>query len=269
MSGAVAVTTDQHLLGEGARWDGRRNELLRVDIMAGRVHRDLVAPDGSLVPAGDYDVPGTVGAITPVDGDEGWLLAANRGFAHLSADGSLRPLADIIPEGNRMNDAASDPQGRFWAGSKADDNRAGAAALYRFDGVGQVELMLGGLTISNGLGWSPDGATMYLADSIPGTVHAFAFDGEHGAISDERVIIDLRDDEGAPGRPPRSVRTPPGGRPSPHEATARSTTSSVAVARGRHGREWQPLQRSPVRSRHCPATVVPFGGESGRLGRTA
>ncbi len=44
--------------------------------------------------------------------------------------------------------------------------------------------MLDGLTISNGLGWSPDGTTMYLVDSGPRVVHAFAFDAERGTISD-------------------------------------------------------------------------------------
>jgi len=197
-SGPIACTTDQHLLGEGARWDTRRGELLRVDIMTGRVHRDRVTPDGALVPVRDYHVPGTVGAIAPVEGDEGWLLAANQGFVHLSPDGTLRPLVDVAPEQNRMNDAACDPQGRFWAGTKAHDNRVGAAALYRLDRNGEVAVMLDGLTISNGLGWSPDGGTMYLIDTIPGVVYAFAFDGERGTISDARVLIDMHDDDGAP-----------------------------------------------------------------------
>lgn len=37
---AVPGTTEQTLLGEGARWDARRDEVLRVDIVAGRVYRD-------------------------------------------------------------------------------------------------------------------------------------------------------------------------------------------------------------------------------------
>src|SRR4029450_3612453 len=41
-------TTEQTLLGEGVRWDARRDELLRVDIVAGRVFRDRVTADGSL-----------------------------------------------------------------------------------------------------------------------------------------------------------------------------------------------------------------------------
>jgi len=186
------------LLGEGARWDARRGELLRVDILAGRVYRDRVAEDGALVPVRSYRVPLTVGAITPVDGDEGWLLAAGRGFVHLTVDGSASALAEVAPAGTRMNDGACDPQGRFWAGTMAEDHHAGGGALYRLDRQGQTELMLSGLTIPNGLGWSPDGRTMYLIDSSPRVVHAFAFDPDRGTISEGRVLVTLAEEIGAP-----------------------------------------------------------------------
>jgi sugar lactone lactonase YvrE len=197
-SDAVACTTEQTLLGEGARWDARRGELLRVDILAGRVFRDIVADDGGLVPVRTYQVSGTVGAIAPVQGDEGWLLAAGRGFVHLSPDGLLQPLAEVAPTGTRMNDAACDPRGRFWAGTLADDQRAGGGALYRLDRNGRAELMLDGLTISNGLGWSPDGGTMYLADSGSGVVQAFEFDADRGTLSHGRVLATVAEEVGAP-----------------------------------------------------------------------
>ncbi len=195
---AVGCSTEQTVLGEGARWDARRDELLRVDIVAGRVYRDRVADDGGLVPVRSYTVPGTVGAIAPIEGDDGWLLAAGRGFVHLLPDGSRRAIAEVAPAGTRMNDAACDPQGRFWAGTLADDHRPGGGALYRLDRDGRIEQVLDGLTISNGLGWSPDGRTMYLADSIPGVIHAFAFDGERGTISGERVLVTIPEAVGAP-----------------------------------------------------------------------
>ncbi len=195
---AVACTTEQTLLGEGARWDARRDELLRVDIVAGRVFRDRIAADGRLVPVRSYAVPGTVGAIAPIEGDEGWLLASGRGFVHLRPDGALRTIADVAPVGTRMNDAACDPQGRFWAGTLAHDFRPGAGSLYRLDGNGGIERMLDRLTISNGLGWSPDGATMYLADSGPRELHAFSFDGERGTISERRVLATIPPETGTP-----------------------------------------------------------------------
>ncbi len=190
---AVPCTDEQNLLGEGARWDARRDELLRVDIVAGRIFRDRVDAGGALSPVAEYQVPGTVGAIAPIEGDEGWLLAANRGFIHLAVDGGTHHLADVTPDGTRMNDAACDPVGRFWAGSKAHDNRPGGGALYRLERDGQVELMLDGLTISNGIGWSPDGSTMYLADTVPRVIHAFTFDLGHGTISAGRVLITIHD----------------------------------------------------------------------------
>jgi sugar lactone lactonase YvrE len=195
---AVACTTEQSLLGEGARWDARRGELLQVDIVAGRIYRDRVAEDGALLPIRSYQVAGTVGAIAPIQGDEGWLLAAGRGFTHLSPDGSLRTLAEVTPAGTRMNDGACDPQGRFWAGALANDHRVGGGALYRLDRQGRIELMLDGLTIANGLDWSPDGGVMYLIDSGTRVIQAFTFDAEQGAISDGRVLVTVAKEVGAP-----------------------------------------------------------------------
>ncbi len=196
---AVACTTEQTILGEGARWDSRDGELLRVDIVAGRVFRDRVSDDGSLVPVRAYQLPETIGAIAPLAGADGWLLATGRGFAYLTSEGAVHPIAeDVTPVGTRMNDAACDPQGRFWAGTLADDHRVGAGALYRLDCHGTVELMLDDFTIANGLGWSPDGSMMYVADSHPRVIHAFDFDGDRGTISCGRIFASVAEEVGAP-----------------------------------------------------------------------
>jgi sugar lactone lactonase YvrE len=195
---AVACTTEQTRLGEGVRWDDRRDELLRVDIVAGRVFRDRIGADGSLVSVRVYELSGTVGMIAPIAGDGGWLLGAGRGFVHLAPDGTHRTIAEVSAAGTRMNDGACDAQGRFWAGTLAHDHHPGGGALYRLDRDGRVEQMLDGLTISNGIGWSPDGATMYLVDSGPRVVHAFDFDPERGTISDGRLLVAVPEEVGAP-----------------------------------------------------------------------
>ena len=97
-----------------------------------------------------------------------------------------------------MNDAACDPQGRLWAGALAHDHHAGGGALYRLDGAGRTEQVLDGLTIPNGIGWSLDGATMYLVDSGPRVIHAFAFDAARGAVSDARVLVAVPEEVGSP-----------------------------------------------------------------------
>ena len=94
-----------------------------------------------------------------------------------------------------MNDGACDPQGRFWAGKLANDHHEGGGALER---DGRVELMLDELTISNGVGWSPDGRTMYLVDTGPRVIHAFAFDGDRGTLSDGRILVTVPENVGGP-----------------------------------------------------------------------
>jgi sugar lactone lactonase YvrE len=190
----VACTEHQSILGEGIRWDARRCEVLRVDILAGRVHRDLVDPSGRLLPIAVYELPGSVGAITPVAHDCGWLLAAERGFQYLRPDGSVVTICDVAAEGTRMNDAACDPKGRLWAGALAKDFRVGGGTLFCLGGDGRCKAVLEDLTIPNGMGWSPDGRTMYLADSGRRVVIAFDFDAVNGEISSGRVLIAL--DEG-------------------------------------------------------------------------
>jgi sugar lactone lactonase YvrE len=125
---AVACTTEQETLGEGARWDAERSEFLHVDIVRGLVWRHRVRSDGTLSLVRSYGEPG---AIAPIRGDDGWLLAAGRGFRHLAPDGTVSMVTDVAPPGTRMNDAVCDPAGRCWAGSLADDHAGGGGALHR------------------------------------------------------------------------------------------------------------------------------------------
>jgi sugar lactone lactonase YvrE len=194
---AVACTTPQTILGEGPRWDGERDELLRVDILAGEVHRERIGGDGDPVHVRTLRVPGTVGAVAPVEGSDDVLIASGRGFARLTADGRVEPLAQVAPSATRMNDGACDPQGRFWAGTVGDGHRGGAA-LYRLDRDGRADMVLDGLTTSNGVGWSPDGTIMYLVDSGPRVVREFSFDQAEGVISGGRRLVEMPPDAGTP-----------------------------------------------------------------------
>ena len=172
--------------------------MLAVDILAARVYRGRVRDDGFLERIRVYELSGTVGVVAPVEGDDGWLLGAGRSFVRLAPDGIQRTIAEVAPAATRMNDGACDPQGRFWAGTMADDHHEGGGALYRLDRAGRTELVLEGLTIANGVGWSPDGLTMYLVDSGPRVIHAFAFDPHQGTISRNRILVTVPEEVGAP-----------------------------------------------------------------------
>ena len=180
------------LLSEGPRWHEERQELLWVDILGRQMHRGTLSPDGALERVETISVDRHIGAVAPAAGG-GYVLAAGTGFLFVDDAGSIQELAQ--PEGDRtdvrMNDGACDPQGRFWAGTMAYDESPGAGALYRLELDGSCTTVLTGLTISNGIGWSPDGSTMYLNDSGTGCVDAFRFDGPSGAISDRRTLVHI------------------------------------------------------------------------------
>jgi sugar lactone lactonase YvrE len=198
---AAPCTTDLYELGESCRWDEVRRELYWVDLLTGRFFR--AKADGTQVDIiALYQVEGFITALAPYeDRSDGWIVAINATLAQLDETGKARELAR--PEGHqakvvRANDGAADPWGRFWVGSMAYDAEVGRGSLYRFHEATGVEKMFGGVTISNGIGWSPDERTMYYVDTGPGTISAFVVDGR-GDISSRRVLVQFDEEkEGGP-----------------------------------------------------------------------
>jgi len=183
-------------VGERPVWDAGRSCLIWVDIKAGQLHR-FSAEDGDSVIA-TTGVP--VGAAAPRAGG-GYVLAAADGFRLIGADGAaagppVRPPG--MPEQVRFNDGACDPAGRFWAGTATSCGEKGTGSLYRLDPDGSVTEIFGGVTESNGLGWSPDASVFYYTDSgeAESRVRAFAFDLETGTLGDERDLIQFAPEDG-------------------------------------------------------------------------
>jgi sugar lactone lactonase YvrE len=187
------------LLTEGPRWHAETGELLWVDILGAAFHRARPGADGTLESERVITLDRHVGAVAPASGG-GWVLAAGPGFLHVDDTGVVRELAQ--PEAGRtdvrMNDGACDAAGRFWGGTMAYDEAPGAGALYRLELDGSCTTMLTGLTISNGIGWSPDGDTMYLADSGTGRIDAFDFDAPSGDITRRRTVVTIDEPGVAP-----------------------------------------------------------------------
>jgi sugar lactone lactonase YvrE len=177
------------LLSEGPRWHADAQELLWVDILGSHVHRGRLDVHGALASLHTTTLDRHIGAVAPAT-EGGYVVAAGVGFVHIADDGTVRDLAQ--PEAGRadvrMNDGACDPRGRFWAGTMAYDESPGAGALFRLELDGSCTTVLTGLTISNGIGWSPDGTTMYLADSGTARVDAYDVDDD-GEIANPRPLV--------------------------------------------------------------------------------
>jgi len=173
-------------LGEGPWWSVTEQVLWRVDIWACLLHRWRPA-DGMTT---TYRLPSEIGFAVP--GRDGRVVVGLRqGLSVFDpADGSVKVLAHPAPGRPelRFNDGKTDRAGRLWGGTTTDEERAATAALHRLTADGTLRTEVDGIVVSNGLGWSPDGRTMYYADSGPRTIWAFDFDPDTAAISNRRVF---------------------------------------------------------------------------------
>ncbi|HJQ01822.1 MAG TPA: SMP-30/gluconolactonase/LRE family protein [Jatrophihabitans sp.] len=182
-------------LGDGPGWDATEQCLRYVDIVAGRLYRWWYGTGET----NHQDFVGLLGAAVPRVGG-GLVLSLDGHLVACDPWGEVQDRYRVETEvaGNRLNDAQCDPAGRLYVGSMAGLDRPGAAALYRVDPDWRVQRVLGGTTISNGLGWSPDAATMYFADSGAGRVYAFDYDVRTASMSRQREFCALEPADGAP-----------------------------------------------------------------------
>src|SRR4030095_9267706 len=106
------------------------------------------------------------------------------------ASGSLEPWIELEPEatGNRLNDGRCDRGGRFWVGSMFDPTTDGRSTgrLHRVEASGATTTVRTGIRSATGLAFSPDGATMYFADTHRDTVWAYDYDSATGDAANER-----------------------------------------------------------------------------------
>jgi sugar lactone lactonase YvrE len=187
------VLSVQNGLGEGPLWHPDEKALYWVDIDEGCFYRF----DPALGHHECFDVGVPIGCLAFRERG-GLVLATKKGFAFWDFDTKeLQHIAD--PEADRpdtrFNDGAVDPQGRFWAGTLGTDP---TCALYRLDPDMSVHTMVTGVTVANGIGWSPDNQTMYFTDSIPKTIYAFDFDPGTGAVENRRPFVHTPDEVGVP-----------------------------------------------------------------------
>ncbi|WP_150308658.1 SMP-30/gluconolactonase/LRE family protein [Planctomonas psychrotolerans] len=206
-SAAVRITDVLATHGEGPVWDARSGRLLLVDMLDGTVvdvgaADELPAfdPSAGEPPSSARHRVGTVAAALRPRARGGFVLALENGFA-LADDtlGTIEALPPVFTDPSiRMNDGGCDPQGRFYCGTMAYDATPGAGTLYRLNTDLSVDVVLEGVTISNGLQWSADGRRVFYNDTATGRVDVFDVDGDTGAFSNRHPFATIEPDAGAP-----------------------------------------------------------------------
>lgn len=182
-------------LGEGPVWDAAREELIWVDIDRGLVHRRSRGRSDLTV-----DVGQPVGCAVPRAGG-GLALALRDGFGLLSPGGGRARLVAPVERDRldtRMNDGACDGRGRLWAGTMSLRGDTRTAALYRLDPDLSVTRVLPGISVSNGIAWSPDWSVLYHVDSPRRRIDLYDFDLATAAVGGRRAVIPVDPGLGSP-----------------------------------------------------------------------
>ncbi|WP_223692309.1 SMP-30/gluconolactonase/LRE family protein [Leifsonia poae] len=177
-------------LGEGPVWDPVRERLLWVDILDGAVLDGRLDARGDVLITDRIDFPSVAGAVAV--STDGRLVVAGADRLHFrEPDGTLTAGPSILTGiDRRFNDGKPDPAGLLVAGTKSD---ARTESLLRFEADGRVTVIDDDLTLSNGIGWSPDGSRMYNVDTFARLVYMRDYDPVTGATGQRAVFATVGD----------------------------------------------------------------------------
>ncbi|WP_256079132.1 SMP-30/gluconolactonase/LRE family protein [Massilia sp. YIM B04103] len=238
------------VVGECPLWHATEQALYWVDIEGFAIHR-LHPASGA---RRSWKMASEPSAIARAERG-GLMVALRSGFAHLDTDSGV--LTEVAPAPfdmatTRFNDGKTDAAGRFWCGTIYEPRDKPAAEMYCLERGQLRKVWSGGMTVSNGLGFSPDGRSMYHADTTSHRVTRFDFDPLTGQVWNERDVRRFSTDKASSSY---------GGRP---DGAAVDSEGNYWVAMFEGGRvlKLSPAGdqldeiRLPVR---CP-TMVAFGG---------
>ncbi|MEU0371380.1 SMP-30/gluconolactonase/LRE family protein [Streptomyces sp. NPDC006283] len=190
MRAEVAVR-ERATLGEGPTWDPATGRLIWVDILGCRVHTyDPAGGRRSVMTTEQH-----VGAAKPRAGG-GLVVNLREGVGLYDTDGAFSWLARRPVPGRRGNDAAVAADGALWAGTMRYDEKADGGSLLRVAPDGTVTEVFGGVAVSNGTGWSPDGSLMYYVDSPTRRIDVCRMSGERPL--DRRSFVTVEPGAGFP-----------------------------------------------------------------------
>lgn len=185
---AEQITPPVAYHGEAPCWSAGWGGLRFVDMFAGDL---LTVRAGGQVER--LHVGSPVAAFVRPRTGGGYVVGTERGLALADgADAAPTPALTLWEDGGiRMNEGAVMPDGSLLAGSMAYDRTPGAGTLYRVSADLRAEVAVSGVTISNGIGFSPDGTLAYYNDTPTGRTDVFDVAGHR--LVDRRTFVDHGD----------------------------------------------------------------------------
>jgi L-arabinonolactonase len=184
-------------LAEGGQWNALNLRLVWTDIQCSLLR--CCAAEGGDLRSLALDERLTAFAFHETREDVVLAAFASGLFALDPRTGARRRLTTFEPDlpGTRMNDGRCDPAGGFVVGGMDEAGFQPISRVVRYDGVVETPLVTG-IAVTNALAFSPDGRTMYLADSPARTIWRYVRDPDTGALGTRDVFATVGADEGVP-----------------------------------------------------------------------
>lgn len=194
---ASLVCNPQAVIGESPLWDRAGQRVLWTDPPG----RRLLHPEGAIA------VEEALYAIAALPDDSIVGATANCLCGVDPASGAIeRGPAIALDPGLRLNDMAVDPRGGIWVGAMHGGLLAGTGELYYAEHpLAQARKVAAGLGVPNGMGFSLDGGTLYLIDTLARTLLAYRLDAD--TVGEPVIVSDFMN---IPGKPDGMTVAPDG-----------------------------------------------------------
>jgi sugar lactone lactonase YvrE len=184
---AQAVHRANAVTGECPYWDEATRTLWWIDIQGQRVLGYAPGTGRESV----FNLPSLPGLLVGRRAG-GMILGLEDGlYAFDPAAGLGERLVAVEADEflTRINDGKPDPMGRLWFGTMDKTGRmAPIGSLYRLDPDRRLTRVRKDVRIPNAIAFSPDGTTMYFADSAERAIQAIAYDPATGAQGASRIF---------------------------------------------------------------------------------
>ena len=185
------------LCGEGPLWHAREQALYWTDITGKRLYR-CTYPDRKhqMVHQG-FEVTGIA-----LHESGSFVVVNNAGIWSWDLNHPPKLIMEAVEDKKcALNDCIVDPEGRLFSGSCFFDPANQAyerGCRFRVDADGSGHVVEEGISLANGLGFSPDSATLYFADSAERVIYAYDYRRLDGSLRNRRRFVVVPRTEGLP-----------------------------------------------------------------------
>jgi sugar lactone lactonase YvrE len=196
MSSCSVVIDDGNLCGEAPLWDATQQKLYWTDCLGCKFYAYDWKSKQRKVLLEKFEVNGCA-----LDQSGGFTFTNNSGVWFWNRKN--QPVSVVSSVGDvklQLNDCIADTEGRLLTGSCFYNPSAEypLGKLFCIHPNSDVRILDEGFHLANGLGFSPDGNTLYFTDSIARLIYAYAYDSMTGRVGDRRVFVKIDGNSGLP-----------------------------------------------------------------------